>query len=316
MARTDFLSKKLHLEKQDSRIPLAFAGKVEGYYTVVEITESGGGSGKFHIKIGVSTTDEENVQISESLLEEIKDKYNPKVINFDLNYLSITGYTPFRKRKFEELITGIITYSTSRLNELDILTGDFLNGHRDETISLYQVDNSFLFLSDESYQQVEEELNIKDKDGKPENKSIQAGLGGAVLGALVGAVIWGVLLYLGVYAWFAGVIGIHLAFKFYKQNNGLLSRAGIFAVVGVVISILLLTNYLLYSFIIYLGLQGFGISFFMILTNLTSILREVQLSLAFMLDNILGVGIAGIYSAIYAYRLYQESRNDGKIRKM
>ena len=314
MARSDFLMRDLHLEKQDSKIPLVFTGMVDNYYTVVDANEIGYGRGEFNIKIGVSTAVEEDKQAIEQVLNEIMEEYNPAVANLDLNYLTISGIIPFRKKNFEALVSGIVFHATSRLKELGVPTGDFLNGDMNDTISLYHVDNTYLFLNDESYQQIQEDVAFERANGT--EKSIKAGLGGAVLGALIGAVFWGILLFLGIYGWYAGVLAVYLAFKFYRKNNGLLTRAGIFAVVGVVITILLFTNHVTYSFLLYQALREFGFTFPMILLNLMTILREADLLGVYMIDLVIGVGISGLYGASYAYRLYQTTKNDGKIRRI
>lgn len=314
MARSDFLMRDLHLEKQDSKIPLVFTGMVDDYYTVIDANEVGYGRGEFNIKIGVSTAVEEDQRAIDQVLTEIMEEYKLEAAKLDLNYLAISGIIPFRKKNFEALVKGIVRHATSRLKELGVPTGDFLNGDMNETISLYHVDSAFLYLSDESYQQLQEDVELNQTNA-PE-KSIQAGLGGAVLGALIGAVVWGILLFLGIYGWYAGVLAVYLAFRFYRKNNGLLTRAGIIAVVGVVITILLITNHVTYSFLLYQALKDFGFSFAMVLLNLMGILREAQLFTVYMIDLLIGVGISALYGISYAYRLYQTTKNDGNIRKI
>lgn len=314
MARSDFLMRDLPLEKQDSKIPLVFTGKVNDYYTVVDVNEVGYGRGEFNIKIGVSTAVEEDQHAIDQVLTEILNEYKPQTAKLDLNYLAISGIIPFRKKNFESLVTGIVRLATSRLKELGVPTGDFLNGDRNETISLYHVDSAYLYLSDESYQQLETDVELK-RTNAPE-KSIQAGIGGAVLGAFIGAIVWGILLFLGIYGWYAGVLAVFLAFRFYEKNNGLLTRPGIIAVVGVVITTLLITNHIIYSILLYQALKDFGFTFPMVLLNLMAILREANLLTVYMIDLLIGVGISGLYGISYAYRLYQTTKNDGKIRKI
>lgn len=313
MARSDFLMENFSLEKQDSKIPLVFAGKIKGYYTVVSVNEVGQGPGTYEIQIGAIAETEEDIEQVEQLKSELIKRFNPEVIEYDLNRLVVSGVIPMRKKKYEELITNMINETIEYFGRYDLSTGDFLNGDNDGTVSLYQMDNTYLYLSDRSFQETKEEYASNPDTPK---KSIGAGLGGAALGALIGAIIWGVLLYFGFYGWLAGVIGVHLAFRFYRKNNGLFNIPGVLSVLAVVIMALFLANYFVYTFVVYQSIRGFGFTFSMVLIDLLPILQEVELMSAFMFDLLVGIGIAGLYAAFITYQVYQTSKNEGQVRKI
>lgn len=315
MARSDFLMKDFNLEKQKSKFPLSFSGKVDGYYTVVDINEGGYSPSEYVIKIGLSGKNSDFSELINKLNDIFEGKQKPLVIEMKSNHLYLVGSIPMRKKAFEEHISFLINQSIAQLKEMGLQTGDFLYGDIDDTISLYRMNNTYMFLSDRSYHMIKEDLESQ-KYGEDNKKSIQSGLGGAFLGASIGAVIWGILLYFGFLGWVAGIIGVYLAFKFYKKNNGLVNLPGVFSVVGVVILTLLLTNYLVYALIVYLSLQEFGFTLSIVVMNLIPILREAQLLSEFMFDTILGVGVAGLYGAATTYRIYQTSKDEGIIRKV
>lgn len=315
MARSDFLMRDFHLEKQKSKIPISFTGKVDGYYTVVDIKEGGYSVGEYAINIGLSSANNDFSELINKLNEKFSGKSKPFVIEIKSNQLWIVGNIPLRKKAFEEHLSFLINQSIAELKGMDIQTGDFLYGDSDGSVSLYQVDNTYMFLSDRSYKTIKEDLDSR-QFGEGNKKSIQNGIGGAFLGALIGAVLWGILLYIGFYGWFAGIIGVHLAFTFYRKNNGLFNLPGVLSVVGIVVLTLALANYLVYSVLIYLSLQEFGFTFSIVVMNLIPILREAQLFSDFMFDLILGVGIAGLYGAAATYRIYQTSKDEGTIRKV
>jgi len=316
IGRLDFLSNELGLEKQKTKLPVSFSGKVSGYYTVVDINEGQYTDNSYTIQIGMKPNNETITEIK-NLKNEIIQKYKGTIIDDTTPYnFVVEGNMPFRRKKVQEYIQGIIMTVTNRLQELNIRTGDFINGDNDESVSLYQLENSYAFLSERSYQQVAEGLEEKDTSEKLKEKSIRSGVGGAILGALIGAVVWGILLYFGFYAWVASILGIHLAFIFYKKNNGLLSLSGIMTITGIVIISLVFANYLAYSFILSQILSGYGFTLPIILLNFFTLLKNLELSTLFILNLLLGVGVAALFACIYAYRFYNTSKNENKIERI
>ena len=315
MGRLDFLVEDLGLERQNAKIPISFAGKVNGYYTVVEINEGSYADNTYKIQIGMASNEASNAEIK-TLKEKITAEYKASVLNDVTSIFYVNGHMPMRSKKVQEEIQGIILTVTDRLQELNIPTGDFLNGERDDSVSLYQMGNAYTFLSDESYEEVVSQLEAEMNGPNKKEKSIQSGIGGAILGALIGAAAWGVLLYFGYYAWFAAVIGMYLAFNFYQKNNGLLSIKGIGIVTGIVLLSLMLANVLAYGFVLYQVLEIYGFTLPMIFMNFPALLQELGISTNFTLDLFLGIGIAAIFAGIYAYRLYNTSKDMDKIERV
>src|SRR5699024_8080034 len=312
MGRLDFLVEDLGLERQNAKIPISFAGKVNGYYTVVEINERSYADNTYKIQIGMASNEASNAEVK-TLKEKITAEYKASVLNDVTSVFYVSGHMPMRSKKVQEEIQGIILTVTERLQELNIPTGDFLNGEIDDSISLYQIGNSYTFLSEQSYEQVTNQREEERNEPNKKKKTIQSGVGGAILGASIGAVVWGVLLYFGFYAWFAALIGTYLAFNFYQKNNGLLSIKGIVIVTGIVLLSLVLANVLAYGFVLYQVLADFGFTLSMIFLNFPALLQELGISTSFTLDLFLGIGSAAIFAGIYAYRLYNTSKDMDKI---
>lgn len=313
MAKFDFLEEKYDLKRQESKFPVAYTGKIKNYYTVVEIDERGGSSQTYTIRIGASTSMLRDQTIFE---EEIMSAYKVLSVEFSPYMIVITGNNRFRAGKMQEVIEGIFETTTNQLQALNIPSGDFKNGQDDYSVSLYRVENTYQFLSTQSMKEMEVEFEGTMTELDQSEESIQAGLGGAMLGALIGAVVWGILFYFGYYAWFAAILGIHLGFKFYREKGGVLSIAGMLAVTGLVVLTLFLANYLVYTLALSQGLTEFGFTFSIVFLNLFVLLTELQMMAPFLLDLILGLGIAILIGAIYSYRLYNTSKNEKTIRKV
>ena len=316
MGRLDFLMDNLGLEKQSTRQPLSFTGIINNYYTVVEIDEGQYSSNSFLVQIGIVPTVETKDEIN-LLVNDVIDEHKAHKVEDTSDYLiALVGNMPMRKKNVQAKIEAIILTIIERLDAMNIPSGDFLNGHQDESVSLYQVGNGYSYLSSESYQELSTTIEAEKNASESEFKSISSGIGGAIVGALIGAVVWGVLLYFGFYAWFAAILGITLAINFYVKNNGLLSLKGIIIVTGIVLITLLLANVIAYSFVLYQGLAQFGFTFTLILINFIPLLQELELLSTFMFDLVLGVGISALFAGVYAYRLYNNTKNVNKIEKM
>ncbi|GAA0359336.1 hypothetical protein GCM10008932_09940 [Alkalibacterium iburiense] len=159
MARSNFLMNDFNLEKQQSKFPLSFSGKVDGYYTVVEVNETSYGPGEYLIKFGVSGENNDFSEVINKLNERFVGKHKPLVVEMKSNHLSLAGTIPMRKKAFEKHISSLINEAVAQLKELGIHTGDFLYGDTDDTVSLYQMENTFMFLSDRSYQTIKDDLD-------------------------------------------------------------------------------------------------------------------------------------------------------------
>lgn len=315
MNQKDFLMKELNLTKQNTKTHEVYTGKVDGYFTVVEMHYNNQVRNYYTIKIGAQLAEADDGDIT-LIKDTVKEQYSPRKVDILPSIFYVEGNIPLRSRKVQQIITGIITIILESLSTLKIGTGDFKTGDLDSTVSLYNVDNRYLFLSDKNYEQVKQDLHLDTLNDSKNLKTIQSGIFGALLGALAGALLWGLLLYFGYYSWFAAMIGVYLAFYLYRKNNGLMSLTGIISVLGLIVSTLVASNFITYSFVLYQELKVFGFSFFAVLLNIVTILRELELSTPFFIDLAVGVGLAILFSSIYAYRLYNVSKNENKITKV
>lgn len=316
MGRYDFLVGDLGLERQKNRLPASFTGQVSGYYTVVEISEGQYTDNSFSIQLGMHPI-EDSVEAIELLKDEIAAEHKVTILEGTPYVFAVNGSVPLRKKNLKDKVEGIIRTVTDRLEALGIPTGDFLNGDRDESVALYQMGNSYAFLSERSYQDVVEDMEeLNQENGNAKPKSIEAGIGGAIVGALIGSVVWGVLLYFGFYAWAAGILGVYLAFYFYQKNNGLVSIPGMIIVTSIVVVMLIVANVLAYAFMLYQGLSMYGFTLSMVFLNFIVILQDLDLMSSFMVDLVLGIGVAALFAAAYAYRLYQSAKNVDKIERI
>lgn len=314
MGQFDFIETELGLQRQKSSIPLSFAGQYNGYYTVIEMNSGPYGDNRYTIRVSYRAQAEADPAIKDLMNTlSTEHKFNGKESTGNL--LSLFASVPIGRKKLKKRILTTMSLITERFQSLGLEAGDFYNGDVDDGIALYQLSNRYVYLSRQNYQLISHDLQREEQEAAERNESptILAGLGGALLGALIGAIAWGLLLYLGYYAWFAGILGTALAFHFYEKRNGLISVKGSIIVTMLVLLMLVLANILTYSIVMLQTLRSYGANIQIVLANFPYLLKELGLSQAFALDMFLGIGIAIIFSVFMAYRIYVSSKNKNKI---
>lgn len=317
MGRIDKEIEALGLTKQENKFYSSYAGVYAGYYTVVEIQQGAYSDNSLTIRMGVATSREGSAEIA-SLEEQVHQQLNLKVLDRSNHTIEVKRVLMLRMSKNIEVIKSALDLMTAELRSRGIGSGDFMNGDQDPSVSLYLLENSYHYLSNRSYQQVaarfrheEEQLNSDYPD-----RTIFTGLGAAFLGALVGALVWAFLLYFGYYAWFAAILSTTLAFHFYEKRRGIINAKSTVLITALVLLTLVLANVMTYAFIFTRGLAEFNMSFSLALFNLLTLLREFDLMASFIMDLLLGIGIAILFAIILALRLYKSSSRKNKIDKL
>lgn len=317
MGRFDRVLGELGLAKQKYNVSQAYAGTVDGYYMIVEIRDGAYSDNSFTLRVGMQTAASSQMHLDAFRNKLIQD-YKIQAFESNEHVLAFKGRLRVGQKKNEEHIKGVIQSITDYLRTQGIGSGDFANGDTDPSVSLYKIGTDYHFLSDRSYREVSADLqSIEQKlhEEMPE-RSIVTGLGGAILGALIGAVLWAVLLYFGYYAWFAAILSTSLAFYFYEKQKGIITPLSSVLITVIVLLSLVAANILMYAFIFKQGLAEFNLSFGSALINLPELLREFDLMPQFLMDLFLGIGIAILFSAFLAFRLYKGAKNKNKIMKV
>lgn len=317
MGRVDKEIEALGLAKQESTFHTSYAGLYDAYYTVVEIQQGAYSENSLTIRMGISMRRDQSGEIA-SLEEALFNQLKLKVVDSSAHSIEVKRPLMIRMSKNIELIQSALSLMSGHLRSLGIESGDFINGDQDSSVSLYLIENTYHYLSDRSYMQLSSELRYKEEQVEAEHpdRSIFTGLGGAFLGALVGTIVWAILLYFGYYAWFAAILSTTLAFHFYEKQKGIINAKSSILITAIVLLTLVLANIMTYAFIFTRGLAEFNMSFSLALLNLYTLLREFDLMTSFVMDLLLGIGISILFAIILAHRLYKTASRKNKIDKV
>lgn len=289
MDRLDFFEKDLNFERQEGRRPQTFTGEYQGYYVVFEVDETVEEStDKFLVKIGATIAREEQWFVE--LRNEIGAAYNV-FLERQRHVLTALGKLPQKQREIKDYVESLLNQIIDTLVQHEISTGDFISGAQTGKIELYQINKHYNYLSEESFAKYTVQLAKEDKSDT-EERSIQAGLSGAGVVALIGGLVWGLFVYLSWPSWLVALVMIHAAFVLYRKKGGLVNIIGTAIVTLLVILTFTLIN--------------MGLSFLLRQSNITMFSPELLVSIGAMIA----------YALIYAYGLYNAKKESNTVRKV
>lgn len=114
------------------------------------------------------------------------------------------------------------------------------------------------------------------------------GMVGALLGSLVGGVLWVAIYKLGYIAGLAGLVCTVLALKGYEKFGGTPDRKGVIACLAVVLATMLLAHRLSWAWEAYDVLAEYGVTFRECFAELDEIIRASELRAIYWRDFVMG----------------------------
>lgn len=293
----NFLLNEYHTDYHTNQ-QVIFSGKVNSYYTVIEFEEHAGRN-YYVIKIGVRLNEKErNSEDFRSFTKYIDEKINPQTVEYRKNTFFVAGYSSASFEEIERLVHDALLFITEKFSELNYKTGDFFNGHDDETVELYHIAGSYFLLSEKSY---------KEREKENEQATYKNGLGSALKGALIGALIsiplcfyfYSFTLTFGYrnFGWLMGSLISIFGYVFHKRNVGFVSKKSVLNILGIVLILLILSI----QIVIALDFSIMGMSYFS--TLYMSFLNQQT---PFIFSEIISFFLIGaIFAAICAFIYYR-----------
>lgn len=183
-------------------------------------------------------------------------------------------------------------------------------GQNDPTLRLCNINNRWLFLSQEGYRQTVNALEDAKASKRARREIMPLGILGALLGALAGGALWVVIGHLNYYAWIAGFITVSGAFYGYKLLGGRVGKVG--AVLVFIISIAVLFGASLtewaWRFTDWFREAGVDAPFFEVLRATPElILSDSDVQAAVVKDLLIGLGLVLVAGIPATIGLYKES---------
>ena len=135
------------------------------------------------------------------------------------------------------------------------------------------------------------------------------GIVGALLGALLGGVLWVLVSQLGYIAGIVGLVVAVCAVKGFELFGGKLNAAGIIICMVIVVGAIYAANYISYSIYLQQALDelGYGFSFGDSIRLLPDFFSEEEIFGAFLRDLVIGYLLTAVASFSVIYGIYRKS---------
>lgn len=151
---------------------------------------------------------------------------------------------PKPKKILISTLNDIIEPVISQLLACKYETGCINCGVNDVPIDCYVISGYHHYLCEQCVREIEENFQIAQRAllAKPSNTIL--GTIGALLGSLVGVVLWCVLASNNLYSWLAGVVSVWLAFKGFEILGKRISKKGFFITMALSVIMIFLGNHI------------------------------------------------------------------------
>ena len=195
------------------------------------------------IRINVSFELSNNEPIVNSLVQRLKMNKMFGTHNFDGKTFTITLPRKISSVKYADMVHELLDICTSCFYSNSFPTGCAMCGQQNPTTALTQVESKYEFICDECYKNLDsvyEKLKIDDNARK---SNIALGITGAILGSVLGGVLWVLVGQLGYISGVVGFIIAALAFKGYELLGGKMTKIGVvISVIAVILTVYLSQN--------------------------------------------------------------------------
>ncbi len=167
--------------------------------------------------VKISANKEMLEEHAESLIEEVSMLPHVSEIEIVDSHLSLkVGKVRFSNKKLALALENTIERIVSYFKNNSLLPGDFLKGDYDDSLALYRTGQSYLYLTEESKEIIEEKLEVKDDIKEDKKASVPLGIIGALLGSFIGSLIFTAISFYTSYYLHFSVIIILFAYMGYK----------------------------------------------------------------------------------------------------
>ena len=297
------LSKKLVASLLDGALqdhPTYIGGQFRGYYIIIE-PDYQTRSQRIDI-CAYSDSDPGNARLSE-FLHQIKPEFGA------LNHAYVQPYscsillTAGVNKKLVELADPLIRRIADYLAANGYQSGCMLCGasHPD----CYTINGRSMWLCSSCLESVRADLEVNKENVRAHKSNLLHGFAGAVIGALAGGIAYVLLSKVGYVASITGFLMAFLALLLYEKFGGCLDVKGIICCAVILIATVYFATRTAWSWEAYDALKDYGWSFGEVYSQLSSILKQSDLTGSFIKDLAMGylfTAVGAVGKFINAFR--------------
>ena len=272
------LSEKLRRQLLDGNMTdhnQYISGTCKGFYVTINTTKNG----MFNLKISAhSENDPGNAALRDFVESRTSAAKQIQSVSVTNNHVALVMTRTALAKKIpahvNEAVMPIIQYLANNYYE----SGCMRCGTQSAQIDCYDINGEHHYLCGDCVGKVEEELMERQQDILSNKSKLIPGIVGALLGSLLGCVVYFLIWQLGYIAAVAGLVTAVCAFKGYEMLGGALDKKGVFVSVIVVILATFFANQLVWAYDAYSVFKEEGVTFFECYRAIGPLITELDLT--------------------------------------
>lgn len=256
------LSKKLCSQLLDGGLTdhkKYLSGSCKGFHVTVSTTENG----MYCFRISAhSENDPENAALH--AFAESRKEVTPQIrsVNVYPNQLIILSTRTVLIKKVPAHLNEAILPIIDFLAENNYVSGCMQCGTQEAQVDCYEINGIHQYLCSNCVGRVEESLLGRQLEILSKKSKLLPGIVGALLGSMIGCVVYFFLWQVGYIAAIAGVVTALCAFKGYEMLGGVVDKKGVFACIAAILFSVYFANRLVWTYYAYTVYQEIGLGFF------------------------------------------------------
>lgn len=272
------LSKKLCSQLLDGNMTdhkLCISGTCKGFYVTVNTTENN----MFSFQISAhSENDPGNAALRDFVESRKSVTKQIKSVNVTNNSVTIVSTRALLTKKIPAHLNEAIMPIIDFLEINRYVSGCMQCGAQHSQVDCYLINNTHRYLCDSCANEIESNLSDRKQDVLANKSNLIPGIVGALLGSMLGCVVYFIVWQLGYIAAIAGLITAVCTFKGYEMFGKVIDKKGVFACIIVIIFAVFFSNQLVWAYDAFGALKEHDVSFFACFRYINEIVEESELT--------------------------------------
>lgn len=310
------LSKKLCKQLLDGNMTdhkKYISGTCKGFHVTVNTTPNG----MYSFQISAhSENDPENAALR-AFLENYKNAA-PQIQSFNVypNSITVVSTRTFQIKKVPAHMNEAILPIIDFLAENGYVSGCMECGAQEAPLDFYNINGTHHYLCSDCAAKVEGTLFVRKQEILLHKSKLIPGIVGALLGSLIGCVVYFLIWQLGFIASAAGLVTAVCAFKGYEMLGGVVDKKGVFICIAMIIFSIYFANRLAWAYEAYSVYKEIGAGFFMCFRVIKEIIKESDLTGEYYTNLVLSYLFTIFGSFQSVKNAFKASTGSYKVKKM
>lgn len=289
------------------------SGTCRGFYVTVDTTENG----MYSFKISAHSQNDPGNAALRDFVESHKNATKQiQSVDVSNDCITIVSKRAFPAKKIPAHLNEAVMPVIDYLSNNCYAPGCMHCGTQISQIDCYDINGTHHYLCGDCANKVEADLFNQKQDVLSKKSKLVPGIVGALLGSLIGCVVYFFIWQLGYIAAIAGLITAVCAFKGYELLGGVVDKKGVFACIIVIIFAVYFGNQLVWTYDAYSVYKDYGAGFFDCFRAINEIISETDLVGEYYGN----LAIAYLMTILGSYRsvinAFKSSSGSYKVKKM